>query len=254
MEKEIPKEENEIVLCIPITFETREELFAEVIKNNLKDYLFAGMVLMNTQTNEHFGCEICKRDPRMKKAFELSGKVNHLSASYLEEIDAHNLVVYLSGKSGNFEQAHAIAKAAGAILNSGGIGVKVESAGKAFTAKKWYSLSREFDKMNLYELFVVETIYDEETMLTYSCGMHNIGHKDVAIQGESFTDAYPLIRMFNVFRFVDEPILNENETFSLSMDADRYRLSNMENPPTKGEGLFENQFGFWELIKLENNS
>jgi len=218
------KEKNPIVLCIPIIHETEQAFFGAIILNNLEEYIFTDQLLMDLKNIESFGCEICERDIRMKKAFEVSGEINHLSEAFLEQIDNHKLVVYLTGKSGDFEQA--------------------------FSPEQWLERSRKFDKVNLYELFVVETIYDENTTLTYSCGMHNIGYKDVAVRGESSESAYELLRMFNFFRIIDEPTLNENETFSPSFDSSRYKLIDMKESPTRGEGLFENQFGFWELTKI----
>ena len=48
----------------------------------------------------------------------------------------NNFVIYLSVETGNLESAKEIAEAGKAILKSGGIGIKVESAGKAFDKKK----------------------------------------------------------------------------------------------------------------------
>lgn len=250
----IPTEkESSVVLCIPTSCESREELFGELTKNNIGNYLYAGLILMNLKTQESFGLEICERDPGMKKSFEVAGKMTGLSEDFLEQIDTHRTVAYLTGKSGSFENSFAIAKAAEAILNSGGLGVKVESSGKAFTSQQWLTSTIEFDEMKLYELFVLETIYDHDNALTYSCGMHNLGFRDVAVRNEEFHSAYELIRMFNIFRFIDKPVLNEGETFRLRADSDRYFLHHMSSPPTEGQDLFENPFGFWELQKADKS-
>jgi hypothetical protein len=246
-----PDEKHQIMLCIPTPCKSSEELALKIVENSNGNYIYAGMVLMNVKTKESFGMEICEKDPAMKVSFEVAGKVNELTDEFLEQIDSHNSVVYLTGNSGSFENAYAIAKAAEAILHSGGIGVKTESSGKAFTADMWLSATEQFDEMKLYELFVLETIHDKQSLLTYSCGMHNIGFKDVAVYNEDFYSAYELIRVFNVFRFVDKPVLNDGETFSLSEDHDRYFLHTMKTAPTDGQELFENPYGFWELKKDE---
>ena len=242
-------QEHSIVLCIPTTCQSNEELITEIVKNSQGEYLYAGMVLMHVKSSKHYMLEVTDHDPKMKEAFAVAGKPNQVSQDFLNTIEAHQTVVYISGKSGSFENAFAIAKAANAILKSGGLGVKVESSGKAFTKEQWLTASEEYDEVSLYDLFVVETIYDQNTELTYSCGMHNIGYKDVAVRNENFDTAYELIRMFNIFRFVDKPVLNEGETFSLSADSDRYVISELHPSPTEGQALFENQFGFWELVK-----
>ena len=67
----------------------------------------------------------------------IAGKVNRITEEFLDEIDRHKYVIYISGETGSLEEAGHIAQAGDALLKAGGTGIKVESAGKAFTRDKW---------------------------------------------------------------------------------------------------------------------
>ena len=126
---ELNTEKIKTVLCIPGNWNSREEIVNSIAKENLNQFIFAGMVLLNLKTNKGFELEICERDERMKTSFKYAGMINQLSEEYLDEIDQHNFVIYLSGETGNLESPKEIAEAGKAILLSGGTEIKVESAG-----------------------------------------------------------------------------------------------------------------------------
>ncbi|WP_299675803.1 hypothetical protein [uncultured Tenacibaculum sp.] len=236
------------VLCIPGNWNSREEIVNSIAKENLNQFIFAGMVLLNLKTNKGFELEICERDERMKTSFKYAGMINQLSEEYLDEIDQHNFVIYLSGETGNLESAKEIAEAGKAILKSGGTGIKVESAGKAFNKKHWIDLLTNYEESNLYEMFVLDAIANKNGNI-YSCGMHNLGLKDTIIIGEEFDNAITLMKTFNYFNLMDKPELKENDTFSPREDWPSFIITEEKNQPYGGNELFENKFGMWSLEK-----
>lgn len=232
------------VLCIPGYWKDRSEIVTAIVANN-ENYIFAGQVLLNTKTKESYELEIYERDERMQNAFKITGRVTGVSDSFLDEIGKHNLVVYLIGSTGSLESAKAIALAGNAVLKAGGIGIKIESTGKAFTKEHWSRLLENPSDSDLYEMFVFDAIFDKN--MIYSCGMHNIGLKDTIVYDENPEDATKLISIFNYYQLLEKPTISNNQTFGIDTKAPIFIITEEENQPYEGDDLYENPFGMWKL-------
>jgi hypothetical protein len=238
------------VLCIPCKWKNHDEVVASIATTNMNKFIFAGKILMNTETGKSFELEICERDERMRESFEVAGLVNRLSDEFLDKIEQHSSVIYIVGETGNPDDATAIAEAGNALLKAGGIGLKVESAGKAFTAEHWTKLLTNFEEPRLYEMFVLDSLNDGEGT-TYSCGMHNLGLKDTIISGVEFQEAYNSISIFGYYQWVDKPTIVQGETFGVDNESPSFEIVNEPNQPNKGHELFENPYGMWRLKRKQ---
>jgi hypothetical protein len=234
------------VLCIPGNWNDREEIVTSIAENNLNEFIFIGMILLNLKTNQGFEVEICERDDRMKESFKFAGIVNRVSEEFLDEIDKHKYVVYLSAEAGNVESAKEIAKAGNAILKSGGTGIKVETTGKAFTKEHWNKLLTNFVESNLYQMYVLDSISDGNG-ITYTCGMHNLGLKDSIVYNEEFQDSVNLLSIFGYYQLVEKPEINNGQTFSTDIESPIFEIMEEKHPPNNGEEFFENPYGMWKL-------
>jgi hypothetical protein len=234
------------VLCIPGNWKNRTEIVTAIAENNLNEFIFAGMIMLNLKTNVGFELEICERDDRMKESFKFAGMVNRISEEFLNKVDKHSYVIYLSAETGDLESAKSIADTANAILKSGGIGIKVETTGKAFTSEHWTELLNDFEESNLYQMFVLDSISDGKGR-TYSCGMHNLGLKDSIVYNEEFQESVDLISIFGYYQLIDKPEIKNNQTFSTDTEAPVFVISEEKNQPNKGDELFENPYGMWKL-------
>ena len=197
---------------------------------------------MNAKKERHYFIEFCERDDKMKESFRYAGKVTRVTDSFLDEIGNHKHVVYISGKTGTLERAEHIALAADAILKAGGLGIKIETAGKAFEKDKWSNLLETFKESNLYEMFVLDSIVDKDGAV-YSCGMHNLGFKDTIVAGEEFQQAVELISIFGYYQIIDKPTIYNRHTFYSDIESPKFRITDEFNQPNKGYDLFENPFG-----------
>jgi hypothetical protein len=234
------------ILCIPGNWKDRTEIITTIVENNIDEFIAAGTILLNLKTKKGFELEIYERDEQMKNAFKWAGMVNRVSDEFLSEIDKHNFVIYLSCETGNLEDAKAIAEAGCAILKSGGTGIKVETAGKAFTKEHWINLLADFEESNLYQMYVIDSIKDDKGRI-YSCGMHNLGLKDTIVHNEEFQEAVNLISIFGYYQLVDKPVIVESQTFSVDMESPVFVIKGETNQPYKGDDIFENPFGMWRL-------
>lgn len=203
---------------------------------------------MNANNKRHYTIEFCEYDDRMEESFRYAGMVTRVTEDFINQIANHKHVVYISGQTGNLEEAGHIAFAAEAILKAGGIGVKIETTGKAFERDKWCSLLDLFEESNLYEMFVIDSIVQEDGSV-YSCGMQNLGYKDTIVSGEEFQAAVDLIKIYGYYQLVDKPTIKNGQTFSTEIDSPKYRISEELNQPYKSHEQFGNPFGMWRLTR-----
>jgi len=246
-EKQISKiTKPKTVLCIPGNWKNRNEIVDAIVKNNLNEFIFAGNIILNLKTNVNCEVEIYERDDKMKESFKFAGMVNRISEEFLRKVDKHSCVIYLSAETGDLTSAKSIADAGNAILKSGEIGIKVETAGKAFTSEHWSRLLNDFEESNLYQMFVIDSISDGEAK-TYSCGMHNLGLKDTIVYNEEFQESANLISIFGYYQLIDKPNIRNNQTFSIDKEAPIFVISEEINQPYSGNELFENPYGMWKL-------
>jgi hypothetical protein len=238
----------ETVICIPGNWNDWEEFILAIVAATNGEYLAVGNILMNAKKERHLTIEFCERDEKMKLSFSYAGKVTRVTDNFLDKIGKHKHVIYISGSTGNLEEAEHIALAAEAILKAGGLGVKIETAGKAFEKDTWCNLLQSFEESNLYEMFVLDSIINEDGSV-YSCGMQNLGYKDTIVSGEEFQNAVDLIKIFGYYQIIDKPIIQNRQTFSTSIESPKYRITDELNQPNKGHEQFENPFGMWRLTK-----
>jgi hypothetical protein len=236
------------ILCIPGNWNDRKEIVTAIAENNMTDFIFAGMILLNLKKNKGFELEICERDERLKESFKFAGMVNRVSEEFLNEIDKHKYVIYLSAETGDMESAIEIAEAGNAILKSGGTGIKVETTGKAFTKEHWAELLTNLDESALYQMYVLDSISDGKGT-TYSCGMHNLGFRDCVVYNEEFQDSVNLISVFGCYQLIEKPEIHLGQTFSADMESPIFEIMEEKNQPNKGDEFFENPYGMWRLEK-----
>ena len=242
----INKTKPKTILCIPGNWNDRTEIVTAIAQNNMNDFIFAGMLLFNLKTNQGFELEICEKDERMKNSFKYAGMVNRVSDEFLDEIDEHKYVIYLSAETGTLESAKEISEAGNAILKAGGTGIKVETTGKAFTKEHWAELLNDFEESNLYEMYVLDSI-SSDNGTTYSCGMHNLGLKDSIVYNEEFQHSVDLLSIFGYYQLIDKPKIISGQTFSADMESPVFEITEEKIQPNTGDELFENPYGMWKL-------
>jgi hypothetical protein len=203
---------------------------------------------MNAKSNHNYVVTFSEHDQKMKEAFKFAGMVNRVSDNFLKEIENHKHVIYISGNGGSLEKAEHIAQAGLAVLKAGGLGIKIETAGKAFEKAQWIDFFNDFDVATLYKMFVVDSISENGT--TYSCGMQNLGFKDSIISDEDFQESVKLIAIFSYYQIIDKPAIQNNQTFSCDIDSPKFRITSELNPPYAGHELFGNPFGMWRLSRV----
>jgi Domain of unknown function (DUF4261) len=136
--------------------------------------------------------------------------------------------------------------AARALLKCGGIAVKIESTGVAHSAARWIELAD--DELPLAVLNALVT-YVGGNGEFYSCGMHNIGHRDAVVTADIAPDsAANLLYQFLLYIAFEDPTIHDNETFSVDENAPRYRVRRSPCTMFPADDLFHNPYGVWQLL------
>ena len=241
----------ETVLCIPGTWQNWEEFILRIAATTEAKYLAIAEFLIDTQSNCHYSIDFQEYDGRMQDAFKYAGAANQVSDEFITNIGKHKHVIYISGTGGSFRSAENIARAGQVVLNSGGLGIKIETAGKAFEKDQWESYLENFETASLFDMFVIGSIYDADRNASFSCGMQNLGFKDTVIYGGDFQESVKVIRIFSFYQIVDDPILRSGETFSPFPEYPRFEIAVEPNQPYEEDDMFRNPFGMWRLTKIQ---
>ena len=116
--------------------------------------------------------------------------------------------------------------------------------------EQWANLlAGEFDDLNLYKMFVLDSIIAEDGTV-FSCGMHNRGLKDTIISEETTAEAIAVISTFSYYQLIDKPMISSNQTFSRQAGDSVYQIIEEPNPPYASRELFTNPYGMWRLRQL----
>jgi hypothetical protein len=232
------------IICVPVCWEDPIELLA----GSGGHLMIVGDFLMDVMGGRSYTVEVCSYDEMMRTSFKVAGKVTKVSDDFLSKIEKHKSVVYITAETGSIERCRLLAKTVTKLLSGGGIGVKIETAGKAFDGNEWNTLSDNAEDSDIYKLFVLDSLLGEDGSV-YSCGMHNIGLKDTIVSGLDFFNGYEVVTIFNYYQVIDKPLIVNGQTFSTAVDAPRYRIIDEKNQIYRGDKLFENPFGMWRLSK-----
>jgi hypothetical protein len=266
-----------VVVSIPISLKSREEIALALFKKYGTNYLFLGDILQERTTNKYCLIDISDRvaypqdDPvaypkgnptshnceiQIKSTFNtdiahlfaLLGQ-DKISETILKQIDNYQQIVYLISNDVGYDSCLEIAKFTEILLSIGGIAVQVESAGIAHDRNKWLANYNSEDVFDIYSLFVVLVEGDN---YYYSCGMHNFGKADAIVDlTEDINLAIYVLNVFNYYRLTEFPILLDGQTFQPDLASPIYQIKWTEsNKVEVDDSLLFNPYGRWHLTKL----
>lgn len=235
----------ELVLCIPGPWDSRTALADEVAASSTT-HVVVGDFLRDPVTG--FTCELVfgAADPEVSAAFRVAGP-HWAGSEAMEAVGEHRCVVYLVGKGGSREAAEAMMRAGAALIDAGGLGVKVESTGIAHGPAYWIDMCEQLPLLTAHRALVVFVVAGHEV---YSCGMHNFGLPEAVIatgkgQAER-TAAADLLRTFTRY-LLEAPAIEDGHTFSVSDGAPLYRIGTTAPVDYGPDSLFNNPYGSWRL-------
>lgn len=234
-----------IIIGVPGAWADRSAITTSIASG--RKFLFAGMLMMDMQTQAICKLEIYEYDPNMRRSFEVAGQ-GLISERVLQKIAEHRHTLYAIINSPSLETANWMLKVGTGLLEAGGLAIKVESAGLAHTAENWQALAADSSPAALYQAFV--TLIGG-TDSYYSCGMHNFGLPDVSLNRIIEPQAArTILDEFNYYQLVERPSFLDGHTFSTSAEAPSFKLSHCPYEGYDPSDPLYNPFGRWHLESL----
>lgn len=235
----------EMVLCIPGPWPDRDACFKAVMQDS-GGYLMLGDSLLHVASSFKCALEFQGPDPEIERAFSASAS-DWRDTPEMRAIAEHRSVVYLIGQGGTRATAEAMIRASAALLDAGGLGVKVENSGLAHPVEKWRALVANLYLFSAHEALVVYVTGEQ----IYSCGMHLLGLPDAITAGSDRAAGVELLRVFTRYLFFEAPELRDEQTFAADAEAPLYRLQRDGGVTYPADSLFANPDGYWRLVPMQ---
>ncbi len=108
-----------------------------------------------------------------------------------EAIENYKVNILLSGPGGSLEKAHAIMRAAAAIMQAGGAGVYIDNCMLAHGAAAWQEMTDDGSPDAISFAFVTIMNSDSEV---WTIGMHTLGLRDVVMK-KSDCDEFDIVEV-----------------------------------------------------------
>ena len=238
--------ESQIIIGIPGNWKNRTELI-QAVATKSEGYLMAGNIIYNSQKNIGFQVEVYDYEPNLKETFIYASR-DSFQQSLLDEIDQHTYTVYIIADAESVEDVKEVVDVGVGLLKAGGLAVKIESSGVAYTKEDWNELHSNKEIFPLYSHFV--TLIGEEECY-FSCGMKAFGLPDVVTPSTiDPVEAADILNNFNLYNIIENPIFNNGETFSVGEDTPVLKITAINDYRYDQEDLFFNPFGLLELKQI----
>jgi hypothetical protein len=236
------------VLCIPGPWKNLAALtdaLAAVARNGAgKNYLILGDLMLDLASTDAVNIVFQAADPRMAGAFRAA--TAEFSSAQHRAIERHVSVVYLISIEHSLARANALLLAASAILETGGLAVKVESAGIAYTSARWHSFGAAASPAGAHQAYVGYVLDAGDDALTR--GMHNLGAADAVVARADSADPLALLRQFTWYLLAHAPTIEPGQSFALDASGPHYLLRRCtELAASEASALLRNPFGRWRL-------
>ncbi|MEO0602804.1 MAG: DUF2314 domain-containing protein [Myxococcota bacterium] len=206
--------DDKIIVGVPGPWGSRTELGRALAEGPSPRFLLAGEVLIDVTTNRAVVLEHYERDDDLAQAFSIAGG-GRLSDETLAAIERHQTTAYILADPG-VDGARQILAVASALLEAGGTGVKVETAGAAHDPERWRWMAERPGPLAAYDALV--TLVGSETG-AYSCGMRNFGLPDVGADVMENLDLAGLLTAFNQWQLLERPDLGGEAWFAEELDG-----------------------------------
>jgi hypothetical protein len=235
--------ETQIVIGVPGLWKDRTELIQEVTSKS--NYMLAGNIMHHKEKEIVFEIDVYEQDTSLGEAFfYASGE--RFDEELLRELEKHTYTVYVIAKVDDTERLQEVIDVGMELLNIGGLALKVETAGVAYSKEEWKELAEDKEIFPMYSHLV--TLVGDEEGGYYSCGMQAFNLPDVVLDGGIDPEvAVDLLNDFNLHNIFEKPNLKDGDTISFTEDSPMYRLAHYIDERYEQEDPFYNSCGVWKL-------
>jgi len=234
----------ELIVSVPGPWEDDADLRRRIINVEPEGrYLYAGRLLTDLVEKDQVGLELFEADPELPAAFDVAGQ-RRLPQKLIDELARHRAVACLRFPPALPEEIGLVRRYSLVLQGAGGMAIKVESAGIAHTWERWSALTSG----TAFDLYCAMVVLVGDTDQYFSCGMHHYGLPECAVpRSLPSSEAAEVMNHFNAWRIIEQPLLEDGHTFSLSEAGTRYRMTLEADTRHDADDLFHNSHGVWCL-------
>jgi len=237
-----------IVLGIPGKWKDRTDIVTSIVQHS-GGYLFAGKVLMHVESKTSFELDTYDHDPDLAEKVRWGG-MGQIPEEDLAALEEHTFTLYLLSYETGRETVERMMDAAVALLDAGGLVVKIENAGFSVSAATWRQHASLKAAYSLFRSMITLVTADGQH---FTCGMGAFDLPDCTVLGCDLQTAFETTIEFCCYVMDEAPQLAEGNTFSIAEGAPRFRLS-FEDYTHYPEGdPFHNPHGQWVLTPVEED-
>ena len=233
------------ILGISGTWTNKEDIVETILKNGNNTLSINNNILTHLPSGVSYELDIYEYNPSMWLAYKKWSKTP-LDEDFLDLIDTHTFTIYLVGPAGSVANAQQIAGIASIILQEKGLGVKIETTGVAYTAENWLISANIRGPLAMYSLFI-RHITNARNQFSYTCGLHNLGFKDVTTRGIELNLAIPAVLKFNTQRLANEIEVKPGMTYTY--EEHDFLVVEETTCPNSEDEYYGNPWGMWLLTE-----
>jgi len=169
------------------------------------------------------------------------------TADELEDVDNYTVNVLLSGPGGSMQSAHAMMKAAAAIIRAGGAGVFIDNCTLAHGGQDWLTMTDDGgpDAISFAFAAIIRGKTDEWTM-----GLHALGLRDIVMKRKDIEDGFDIVEVIRYVCKTDDPI--ENGHIIADLSGPRFQAFTENSPDRFADSAMHNPFGRLKLLSLRD--
>lgn len=240
-------QEPAIILGIPGKWKDRTAIVTSIAGSSGGGYLFAGNLLFHAASKTGFELDIYDHDPELAEKVRYGG-MGQIPEEDLAALEDHTFTLYLLSYETGYEVVEKMMDAAVALLDAGGLVVKVETAGFSVSSATWREHASVKATYSLQRAMV--TLVGEERE-HYTCGMKAFGLPDCMVLDSDLDTAFETSIEFCCYMIDEAPDLHEGNTFGIAEGAPKYRLSFEDYTHYPPDDPFHNPHGQWVLAPVK---
>lgn len=239
-------QEPAIVLGIPGQWKDRADIATSIVQRS-GGYLLASQILTHACSGDHFDLDIYDPDPSLAAKVR-SGGMGQIPEEDLRALEHHTFTLYLLSYKTGREVVGRMMDAAVALLDAGGLVVKVETAGFSVSAAQWREHASVKAAYSLYRSMVALVGGENDY---FTCGMSAFALPDCVVFEPDLKTAFDVATEFCCYVMDEAPRLAAGHTFGVAEGAKRYRLSFGDYTCYPSGHRFHNPNGLWRLDPAE---
>ena len=173
---------------------------------------------------------------------------NPATADEMAKVDSYAVNILMSGPGGSMASAHAMMRAAAAIVRAGGAGVFIDNSAVAHGGGQWLDMTEDGGPDALSFAFVAIVRGRTEV---YTIGMHILGLRDIVMKRSDIeSQGFDIVEVIRYVARGEKPI--DDGHVLANLDGPQFQVFTQECDKQLAGTPMHNPFGRLKLVSLRD--